>query len=219
MFFDLIINSPVPPLYGLLALILILLSITFHEFAHAFVSNALGDPTPRLTGRLTLNPLAHLDLFGTLFMLFGQFGWGKPVQVNPRAYDEPYKGWALVSLAGPLTNIAFAVVLIGVLKLIGLFLSGLTLVYVQFALSTTIVASITLAFFNLLPVFPLDGEKIVTYLLPLGKRHYFQTFMQKYGFFILVALILPIFPGGYSVVSYILAPVQSIVINLLSIVA
>ena len=93
---------------------IVLIALTFHEFCHGLVSSKLGDPTPRLTGRLTLNPLAHLDPIGTLLMIFTGFGWAKPVQINPGYYKKPKWGMALTALAGPISNfvLAFAAMLV-----------------------------------------------------------------------------------------------------------
>ena len=88
---------------------MVLIALMFHELAHGFVSIKLGDPTPRMQGRMTLNPLAHLDLVGTILMIFTGFGWAKPVQINPRYYKDPKKGMAITALAGPLMNFILAI--------------------------------------------------------------------------------------------------------------
>ena len=143
-------------------LVLLLLSLSVHELAHAFVADRLGDHTPRITGRLTLNPLAHLDPVGALALLLtGRFGWAKPVQVNPRNFENPEGGMVAVSLAGPLSNIALALVFAMLLK--GVIGSGL--VHRTSGAATAAVVldqpyGSTWAWpFNLMPVPPLDGRR------------------------------------------------------------
>ena len=218
MLFDLIINAPVPALYGLLAIALILLSITLHEFAHAYSATLLGDSTPKVNGRLTLNPLAHLDLIGTLFMLIGSFGWGKPVPINPFNFKDPRKGSAIVSFSGPLTNFVFALVIIGAVKVLSFFTAGLSFAYLEYALTTVILVSVGLGVFNLLPVAPLDGDKILMFFLPASARNKIEPFMQRFGLLLLIIMILPILPGGYSLISFVLSPLQHLVLKFLDLI-
>lgn len=161
----------------------LLLAITFHEAAHAFVADRLGDPTPRHQGRLTLNPLAHLDPIGTALFLLARFGWGKPVVFNPLALKNPVVGAALISLAGPATNFLIALVF-G--TLIRLNIQPIEL-WVQIAF-----INVLLGIFNLIPVAPLDGEKVVTWLIPPSLRSQWMQ-IQSYGLFILIFII---FWGG-----------------------
>jgi len=158
----------------------LLVAITFHEAAHAFVADRLGDLTPRYTGRLTLNPLAHLDPIGTLLILLAGFGWGKPVQFSPLSLRNPALGAAVISLAGPLTNFLIAGVLA---MLIRLDIAPIAL------WSEIAIINIMLGIFNLIPLAPLDGEKVVAGLLP---RHLHHTWMalQQYSLFLLIAFIL-----------------------------
>lgn len=158
----------------------LLIAITFHEAAHAFVADRLGDLTARLTGRLTLSPLSHLDPIGTLLILFAGFGWGRPVQFNPLALRNPAVGAALISLAGPVTNFIVALVFA---SLIRLNIEPLNL-WAQIA-----AINIMLGIFNLLPFSPLDGEKVVFGLLPAKFRPEWVS-IQQYGIFYLILFIL-----------------------------
>lgn len=146
----------------------LLIAITFHEFAHARVSYSLGDPTPKQTGRLSLNPLAHLDPVGLLMLWIFRFGWAKPVQINPYYYKDPKKGVLLVSLAGPLSNLVLAFFTLIFLKLDFITSSfAVNFVYILF------VYNLGLAVFNLIPVPPLDGSKILVNLLPGNPNNFF----------------------------------------------
>lgn len=171
----------------------ILLALTFHEFMHGWVAYQLGDPTAKMAGRLTMNPLAHLDPFGTIMIFLVRFGWAKPVPVNPNYFREPKRDMLLVSVAGPAANIFLG------------FLSGLLLrafhagffnfmpvsilqpVYIMIKLSLQI--NLALAIFNLLPVPPLDGSKILYGLLPY-RYEYIYEYLERYGPFILMGLIM-----------------------------
>lgn len=168
-----------------------LIAITFHEFAHGYVSYLQGDITPKLEGRLSLNPLKHLDLVGTLCLVFFHFGWAKPVQVDARQYKNKKLGMALVALAGPLMNF--------LLTFIGLFAAGLILRFFgnssgsvplflyQFFYYLAII-NVGLGVFNLIPVPPLDGSKVVGAVLP---EHIYFGYMryERYGSLILMALL------------------------------
>jgi Zn-dependent protease len=164
----------------------LLLAVTFHEAAHAFVADRLGDPTPRYQGRLTLNPLAHLDPIGTALFLVARFGWGKPVVFNPLALKNPVVGAALISLAGPLTNFLIAL-LFG--SLIRLRIEPIEL-WVQIAF-----INILLGIFNLIPIAPLDGEKVLTWFIPPSLRPQWLQ-LQSFGLFILIFII---FWGGFYI--------------------
>src|SRR3990172_12479092 len=139
----------------------LLVSITVHEFMHAWTANFLGDHTAKTNGRITLNPLAHLDPIGTLTLIFFRFGWGKPVPVNPNNFKNPKLGWALVSVAGPLSNLVLAALFTLPYKFLGggdSFLSNFLLV--------NIILNIRLMVFNLIPIPPLDGSRVLYALLP-----------------------------------------------------
>lgn len=174
-----ILNSNLSPETIYFWLVGLLLAITFHEAAHAFVADRLGDKTPRYMGRVNLNPLSHLDPIGTLLILFAGFGWGKPVQFNPLSLRNPALGAALISVAGPLTNFLIAAVFA---VLIRLEIAPLNL-WAQIA-----AINIMLGVFNLVPFAPLDGEKVVGGLLPRHLRDGWAS-IQAYGIFYLIAFI------------------------------
>ena len=185
----------------------LVIAITIHEFAHAWSADRLGDPTPRLQGRLTLNPLAHLDPLGTLALLIIRFGWGKPVQFDPYNLANPKRDSALISLAGPMSNLILAV-------LLSLALNYLALPYLLIPLFYSLISmNIVLAVFNLVPIYPLDGEKILSGLLPTQLAHEYQTIMRQYGTMILIFMLLPI--GGTSPIRALISPVISFVTSLL----
>ncbi|MGB9857276.1 MAG: site-2 protease family protein [Dictyoglomaceae bacterium] len=161
----------------------ILFAVTIHEFFHGKVAEWEGDPTPRLSGRLTLNPIAHIDPIGFLMLIFFRFGWAKPVPVNFYNLRRGRKSVILVSLAGPLSNIIFAF-LLSIFWRIDLNLSSS---FINFAIELAIL-NLYLGIFNLIPIPPLDGSHILESLLPYSYRHYFD-FLKIYGFFILILLI------------------------------
>lgn len=171
-----------------------LIAIIGHELAHAWVSTKLGDPTPRYEGRLTLNPLAHLDLVGTLLMIFTGFGWAKPVGVNPMYYKDRKKGMALVAIAGPLANfiMAFLGILIGGVLLV----SGEKLGFNENVMNIINLVFFMLAYrnlclmvFNLIPIPPLDGSKVLGIFLP--NRTYYQVLQyERYAIILIMVLSL-----------------------------
>jgi len=161
----------------------VLLAVTVHEFAHAFVADRLGDPTPRQLGRLTLNPLAHLDVLGTLFFVLFHFGWARPVPVNPRNFANPRQGMLQVALAGPLANVTMAFAVGLVLKTQGLpgpLWSELAAMVVGI--------NVVLAVFNLIPIPPLDGSRILEGLLPTEQAIAYRR-IQPYGTIIILVLL------------------------------
>ncbi len=189
------------PLIFLLYMVALLIAISIHEFSHAFVAEKLGDPTPRLQGRITLNPRAHIDLTGILFLFFFGFGWGKPVQFDPFNLKNPHRDAAIISIAGPISNILLAIVLAIVFSQTP---SPLLLPFIQL--------NVVLAVFNLLPIHPLDGFKIVGGLLPEEQaREWYQ--LDRLGIFFLLALILPI--GGSSMLDKVLQPAIMFVMRIL----
>ncbi|EKD62732.1 MAG: hypothetical protein ACD_52C00077G0009 [uncultured bacterium] len=188
----------------------LLFAITIHEFAHAWTADRLGDPTPRLQGRITLNPIAHLDPLGTLMLILFRFGWGKPVQFDQFNLKNPRRDAALISLAGPASNIASAIVLSLILQLTG---TVLPLILTEAIIPTFIVLNVLLAIFNLIPIHPLDGGKILVGLLPARDAHELDTFLQKYGIFILFFLIFPL--AGRSPISSFLTPIMNFILKIL----
>lgn len=161
----------------------VLVAITFHEFAHGYAAYKLGDNTAKNEGRLSLNPLDHLDPIGTLMLLLAGFGWGKPVHVNPTQYTRKIsmeKGEAIVSVAGPLTNIVLAFVLALVYGALVKFASVEFLLstvgnIIKLILASAISINIGLGVFNLIPLPPLDGSKIIMPFLPYNAKQWFRS--------------------------------------------
>ncbi len=168
----------------------LLIGFAFHEFAHAWVADRLGDPTPRSQGRLTLNPLAHLDLFGTLMALFYRFGWAKPVMTNPSYFKGgPLRGRMLVALAGPAMNLFMAFLAVLAWLLTDHWLAASTWgPVVTIMLMAIIGMNLGLGIFNLIPIPPLDGFAVLTGLLP---ARYARTLwaIESYGMIILVLVL------------------------------
>ena len=188
----------------LLRIVPVLLCITIHELAHGFTAYKLGDRTAKDMGRLTLNPIKHIDPVGLLMMLLVRFGWAKPVPVNMRNFKHPKWYMAITALAGPVSNILLAGVLFFILGLVitplGLFYSFETSnFYLNFATTTTgltifeiftnaIFISIAFAIFNMLPLPPLDGSKVLFALVP--ERHYFKLMRyERYGMLVLLVIM------------------------------
>lgn len=176
---DILINVPVT-----------LIALTGHELAHGWVSEKLGDPTPRQNGRMTVNPLAHLDLVGTLLMIFTGFGWAKPVMVNPMYYKNRKKGMALTAAAGPAANLimAFAALLIFTVIQIICFKLGFemprlvgSIVYVF------IFRNLCFMVFNLIPIPPLDGAKVLGMFLP-NRAYYTMLQYERYCMLLIMLL-------------------------------
>lgn len=186
----------------------LIVAITIHEFAHAWVADRLGDPTPRYQGRVTLNPLAHLDPLGTVALLLTRFGWGKPVQFDPHNLANPVRDTALVALAGPASNIIFASVIALILRL-GLVGSE----WLILALGQVLLINLVLAIFNLIPVYPLDGSKILLSVLPRQTAIEYDDFMHRYGMLVLILLIFPW--NGISAAGQLIWPIISFIARLL----
>ncbi|MBI3290373.1 site-2 protease family protein [Candidatus Microgenomates bacterium] len=182
----------------------LLLAITVHEAAHAYLADRLGDPTPRLQGRLSLNPLVHLDLWGTLLLFLAGFGWGKPVQFDPYNLKNPRRDAALISFAGPVSNILAATLASFLLRL----LPDADLLFISI-----IRLNVFLAVFNLVPVHPLDGGKVLSALLEPEQARAFDNFIGRYGIFILILLILPIW-GGAPLLFAFLSPLINLLMGL-----
>jgi Zn-dependent protease len=167
----------------------VLWAITFHEFCHGYAAKLVGDPTAEHQGRLTLNPFAHFDLVGTLLLLFAGFGWAKPVPINTRYFRHPQRDIIIVSLAGAAGNILTAFVCVLFLRFFGrpwLNLTGMAGFRVVWQM---ILVNMGLAAFNLIPIPPLDGSKILYAFLPFRLlKHYY--WLERYGMFILLALIV-----------------------------
>lgn len=200
------------PLLFVIYLIAILAAITIHEFSHAWSADYLGDPTPRLQGRLKLNPLVHIDNIGMLFLLFFGFGWGKPIEFDPYNLKNPRKDAAIISLAGPGSNFILAILLSLLIKLFIFLQLNFLIIIGSLIFIPMIKMNIILAVFNLLPIHPMDGFKIVGGILPEEKAHEWNQ-LQRYGMIFLILLIFPI--AGSSMLNNILLPIVDFISNLL----
>ena len=195
--FDFDIMSFIAGLPGLI------LAMAVHEYAHARAAVALGDITPRMMGRLTLNPLAHIDPIGLLMLILAHFGWAKPVMINPRNFKNYKRDDILVSLAGPEANLLLAfltlVVLLIYSKFFGRMSQGTYLV-----LQLIVLYNINFAIFNMIPLPPLDGSHILKHFLP-ARYTYRYAQIERYSFFILIVFVMT------PVLTYILIPLQQLV--------
>ncbi len=200
------------PIEFIIVAALLLVTIAVHEFSHALASDHLGDPTARLMGRLTLNPMAHLDPIGTLLLLFAGFGWGKPVPFDPFNLRDPKRDSAIISFAGPASNLIIAVISSIILRVISSFSLLFITSFVSNILNMFIYFNVMLAVFNLIPIHPLDGFKVVGGLLP--KKYYYDWMsLEKYGMILLLFLIFPIF--GAAPVSQIVSPIVNFILSFL----
>lgn len=174
----------------------IIVGISFHEFGHAFASNALGDPTPKMQNRLTTNPLAHIDPFGLLALILVGFGWGRPVEIDPRYYKNPRRDEFLVAIAGVTLNLIIAFVTMLVLALLGSMsmLNSEVGVLIGQMLHYMVIINIALMIFNLIPLPPLDGFGIVTQIFDLKRKPWFQTVYRNGN----ILLIIVVFAGGLT---------------------
>ena len=184
----------------------IIIAMVIHEWAHARVAYALGDFTPKMMGRLTLNPAAHIDILGLVMLFIAHFGWAKPVQINPYNFSNPRRDDILVSLAGPGANFAIAfltLIFINILMKLGMPITeGAEMVF-----SMIILININFGIFNLLPIPPLDGSHVLRQLLPYELAQKYDE-LQQYSFiFLIIILMTPI-------VSWVLVPVRMIILEL-----
>lgn len=205
------IANPDDLLNLVLTLPAVLIAITFHEFAHAFAADKLGDDTPRRQGRLTLNPLAHLDPIGSIMLVFAGFGWGRPVEINPRKFDRKRTmsaGEAIVSVAGPLMNFILAIVFAIIAGIIlvatdsyititpygGIIVRNMDQItkIVMQVIMTCISVNLGLGLFNLIPLPPLDGSKILRNFLPYNAKEWMDRNWQILYIIFVVIWITPI---------------------------
>ena len=165
----------------------LLIAMVIHEYAHAQVADWMGDDTPRMTGRLTLNPVAHIDPVGLIMLLVAQFGWAKPVMINPRYYDDYKSGVLKVSFAGPGMNLflGFLSILLSAI----LYRLGMLSVESSRFLNWIMLYNVWFAFFNLIPVPPLDGSKILSMFLPGELSFKYENFNARYGFILLMVVV------------------------------
>lgn len=166
----------------------VLFAITFHEVAHGWIADRLGDPTARLSGRLTLNPIAHLDPIGTIMMILVHFGWAKPVPVNPMNLRHPLRDMIWVAAAGPVANLIVAAASLLLYRWSGGLATPFLALPVRELLKWSFIINLNLAAFNLIPIPPLDGSQIVKGLLPRRQLITFER-IEPYGFLILVLFL------------------------------
>lgn len=209
------LSSPKTYIYNMLITIPgIIIGLSFHEFGHAFVSDRLGDPTPRAQGRVTLNPIAHFDPFGFFALIFCGFGWGVPVQIDPRYYKHPRRDEFLVSIAGVIMNLFLAVVFSFVVHFVyrnvsyDKLASGTIAGTLFNILLQVVIVNVVLMIFNLIPIPPLDGFGIITEIFNLKKTSFYETFYNN-GFPILMILLI------FGVVDKVLNPAVNFVYSLL----
>lgn len=207
---DLLFNwraySPLDVVFILLSYaMIILIALPVHELAHAFAADRMGDPTARWNGRLTLNPLAHLDIVGTLMILFFRFGYAKPVPVNPRNFRDYKKGMIITSVAGPLSNLALSLASLAILRLL-LFVPSPPLFshLAKILLWNFAQVNIFLAIFNLMPVPPLDGYRIISNFIP--PRWAYS--IERYQLFITIGFIVLVLGGRFGyIIQFIANPI------------
>ena len=212
-FFNGQMNDPISWLMDkLIILPAILIGLSFHEFAHAFAADRLGDKTPRIQGRVTINPIAHIDPFGMIALIFIGFGWGKPVVVDPRNFKNMRRDSLIVDLAGITVNLILAIAFAGILRLLFtyqyVFMSSSLGGIVIDMMMSIISINIVLMIFNLLPIPPLDGFGIVTEVFNLREKEWYYQIYDK-GFLILLLLMI------FNITDKILVPAVNFVYGII----
>lgn len=187
----------------------LVIALVIHEYAHAKAADVMGDFTPRMTWRLTLNPMAHIDPIGLIMLLVVRFGWAKPVMINARNFRNWRQGELLVAVAGPVANLIVA--FISLLAMAVLFKLGMFSEGVRLVLSMMVLFNINFAIFNMLPLPPLDGSKVLMVLLP-GRLAYKLMSLERYSFIILIFLMMTPF------LTMILIPLQRLVLSVFNLI-
>ena len=182
----------------------LILALVFHEYAHARAAVAFGDLTPKIMGRLTLNPVAHIDPIGLIMLLLVRFGWAKPVVINPNNFRNPRRDDLLVSLAGPMANFALAFLAMLIWAILIKMQIGLT-TGTLLVLQLIVLYNINFGLFNLIPLPPLDGSHVLSYFLPYSLAQKFWS-LERYSFLILIVLIMT------PVLTMILIPLQKLIL-------
>jgi Zn-dependent protease len=189
-----------------------IIGLTIHEFSHAYVATRLGDPTARAMGRLTLNPLAHLDLFGSLMLIFAGFGWAKPVPVNAGYLHSPRRDMAMIAFAGPVSNVLLALLVGFGLRaaypdgyLAAQSASPVTAMTIWIAVQAVWI-NVILAAFNMIPIPPLDGSRILAGIVPEHWNHGYEQF-ERIGPMLLLGLVLLANFGGVSIFNRLVSPI------------
>ncbi len=193
----------------------LVIALSIHEYAHARLADELGDPTPRLAGRLTLNPLAHFDFIGTLALFFIHFGWGKPVRIDPFNLRHPRRDEALIALAGPVSNLVTALAAAILFRLLNGLAFSFWITPTAMLLEATVILNLSLGLFNLIPLPPLDGSKILFGLLPAPLAANLEESLQYYSLIILLIILFLPLPGGGTIVDVLLGPFLSFISSLL----
>ncbi len=191
----------------------IIFALSFHEFSHGWMAHRYGDPTAKLAGRLTLNPMAHLDIFGSLALYLMGFGWAKPVPVDPRNLHNPKRDMMWIALAGPVSNLIVALIsgiLLSILLRLG-FISGQSPLTMVLIMSLQI--NLVLAIFNFIPIPPLDGSRILGGLIPYKYQNELVKF-EYYGPRILMGLIILSMFTRFNIFSVIISPIMTIFLKL-----
>lgn len=195
------------PAFAAILFLLFVVSISLHEFGHAFVADRLGDPTPRQAGRVTLNPLMHLELMGTLMIILSPIGWAKPVPVSTHNFKNPRFGSLLVSLAGPFMNFVLAIVAVAVLKY-GPDLEPGQAIWLQ----TLFMLNLVLMVFNLLPIPPLDGGHVLESVLP---RRWLPAYRHLMPYGVVLILVMVFLPGANGPLHWLLNSVEGLMFTLI----